>query len=97
MMDIFQFFLNLINFFKIAFAIFFFIVGFVAAFKNIAFVETIILALILFFLATVFSIFIQSIPGSEDGVININYIFSALAGGFALGKISKWIMERLFM
>ncbi|MDY7007213.1 MAG: hypothetical protein SWX82_25600 [Cyanobacteriota bacterium] len=48
--------------------------------------KTIILALILFLLTTIFSIFIQNIPGSEAAVININYIFLALAGGFALGK-----------
>ncbi|NEO58789.1 MAG: hypothetical protein F6K54_40625 [Okeania sp. SIO3B5] len=96
MMDI-QPFLNLISLFRIAFTIFFFIVAFVAAFRSRTFFETIIVALILFFLAAVFSIFIQNILGNEAGVININYIFLALAGGLALGKISKWIMERLFM
>ncbi|NET45345.1 hypothetical protein [Okeania sp. SIO2B3] len=97
-MDIFKPFFDLIiDPLMIGFTILFFVVAFVAAFRSITFLKTIILALILFFLATVFSIFIQNIPGGEAGVININYIFLALAGGFALGKISKWIMERLFM
>ncbi|NEQ40201.1 MAG: hypothetical protein F6K40_29745 [Okeania sp. SIO3I5] len=97
-MDILKPFYDLIiNPFAIGFTIFFFVVGLVAAFDKKCLIFAIIAAIIMFFLTTIFSSFIQNIQATEAQVIDINYSLLALTGGFALGKISQWITKKLLM
>ncbi|MGD1704517.1 hypothetical protein [Dapis sp. BLCC M229] len=65
----------IINSLKIGFTIFFFVVRLIAPFENRCLIFAIIAAIIIFFLATVFSPFIQNIQGTENA-IDINYASS---------------------